>query len=245
MKLEWLLLSATLVEIKPRISKEQTELLFQQAYESAEAYYASIPESQKLSAAAAAWNVSTTRKDEGKMLNNSTSARESGDKRLSDAQKLVSNFIFAAFPNEIVSRLDNLQFTDIKLTGIGFDGDSFIEKVWNPDEKYPVEIRASHYQEGDERNGARLMFVQDDSDGEYKEFGILEQRTGRLPIGTKALANITPGEAYTAKATLASLVNHPLNLLLEKLANFLMLVLFSMANKLPFLLVMCQYLTKQ
>ena len=133
---------ATLVEIKPRISKEQTELLFQQAYESAETYYASIPESQRLSAAAAAWNISTTRKDEGKMLNNSTFARESGDKRHSLVQKTVSNFIFAAFPNEIVSRLDNLQFTDIKLTGIGLAGDNFQEKVWNPDEKYPVEMKS-------------------------------------------------------------------------------------------------------
>ena len=210
---------ATLVEIKPQISKSQTELLFQQAYEKAETFYASIPESQRLSAAAAAWNISTaTRIDEVKKANNSLEAGDE-NKQPADTQKKVSNFVFAAFPNEIVSRLEDLQFTNIKLTGIGLEGDSFIEKIWNPDEKYPVEIRASHYPEGHSRHASRLVFVQD-SDGESKEFGTLEQRTGRLPLGTKALANITPGEAYTATATLASPGKPPVEFTIREISKF-------------------------
>jgi len=68
---------AILSEIKPELSKSQTKLLFQQAYESAEAFRTSIPESERLSTAAAAWSISATRQDEvEKKLNNSSETAE-------------------------------------------------------------------------------------------------------------------------------------------------------------------------
>ena len=211
---------ATLIEIKPQLSKSQTKLLFQQAYEGAEAFRGSMPESERLSAAAAAWSISATRQDEiEKKFNNSSETVESEDRQQVDTQKKVSNFVFAAFPNEIISRLEDLQFTNIKLTGIGKEGDSFKGKVWNPFEKYSLLIRASHYPEGHERHASRLVFVKD-SDGEYKEFAVPEQRTGRLPIGTKALANIVPGEAYTAKATLQEPGKPPVEFTIREISKF-------------------------
>jgi hypothetical protein len=212
--------NATLIEIKPELSKSQTKLLFQQAYESAEARNASIPESERLSIAAAAWSISATRQDDvEKKFNNSSETAEFEDKQQVDTQKKVSNFVFAAFPNEIISRLKELQFTDIKLTGIGKEGDSFKGKVWNSKEKYSIEIRASHYPQGHERHASRLVFVKD-SDGQYKEFAVLEQRTGRLPIGIKAQANIMPGEAYTAKATFQESGKPPVEFTIREISKF-------------------------
>ncbi|WP_414545907.1 hypothetical protein [Nostoc sp. CCY0012] len=196
---------AFLKEIKPEMSRGQTSLLFQQAYQSAEAFRASIPESERLSAAAAAWSISATRQDEVEQKQ--------------DVQKKVSNFAFAAFPNEIVSRLGELQFTDMKLVTLDNEANNFKGKVWNPDEKYPVEIKGSHHPQDHERHGSRLVFVQD-NEGEYKEFAMLEPRTGQLPIGTKAQANIVPGETYTATGTIAVEGKAPIEFTIREISKF-------------------------
>ncbi|UKP01200.1 hypothetical protein [Nostoc sp. UHCC 0870] len=183
--------NTTLVDLKPELSQGQTKLMFGQAYSAAEAFRESIPEQERLSAAAAAWSVGAARQDE---LENKESPAK--------AQKKIPNFVFAAFGDEIVSRLEQLQFTELRLGTLGNEANNFRDKVWNSDEKYPVEIRASHHPPGHERYGSRLVFVQD-SDGEYKEYAILEPRTGQLPIGTLAQANFVPGETYTANATVS------------------------------------------
>jgi hypothetical protein len=47
---------AKLLELKPELTRSQTKLLFAKAYDAAEAFYAKIPESEKLALSAAAWN---------------------------------------------------------------------------------------------------------------------------------------------------------------------------------------------
>jgi hypothetical protein len=184
--------NAKLLEFKPELTKGQTRLMFQQAYKFAEEFRDSIPEQERLSAAAAAWSVGAARQDE---LEDKQSAVKA------QIQKKTPNFVFAAFPDEIVSRLGELQFTDLRVGTLGSEANQFKGKEWNPDEKYSVEIRASDHPQGHDRHGSRLVFVQD-SDGEYKEFAALEPRTAHLPIGTKAQVNILPGETATAKATI-------------------------------------------
>ncbi|WP_336622372.1 hypothetical protein [Chlorogloeopsis sp. ULAP01] len=184
-------LVAKIVELKPELSRGQTKLMFQQAYEMAEAFRASIPEQERLSAAAA-WNVGAARQDE----------LESKQSQ-SQFPKKIPNFVFAAFGDEIISRLNQLQFTQLTLGTLGSEANNFKDKVWNPQQKYPIEIKASHHPPGHERYGSRLIFVQESRDGEYKEFAMLEPRTGQLPIGTNAQTNIVPGETYTAKATIS------------------------------------------
>jgi hypothetical protein len=184
---------ASLVEFKPELSRGQTKLMFQQAYQFAQAFRAGIPEHERLSAAAAAWSVGAARQDE-------LEDRESQNQSL--IQKKTPNLVFAAFSDEIISRLNHLQFTELRVGTLGNEANSFKDKTWNQDEKYPIEIRASHHPKGHERHALRLVFVQD-GDGEYKEFAPLEPRTGQLPIGTKAQANVLPGETYTASATIS------------------------------------------
>ncbi|MCC5659123.1 hypothetical protein LC608_19505 [Nostoc sp. XA010] len=203
---------AKLLELKPELTRSQTKLLFALANDAAEAFYASIPESEKLASAAAAWNICASRQDELEV------ARKENANPQAIAKK-VSNFAFAAFPNEIISRLDKLQFTEPKLVTLNNEANQFLGRDWNPTEKHAIEIRASHHPPGHERHVSRLMFVQD-SDGEYKEFAMLETRTAQLPIGTKALSRMVGVEPATAKATIGLPGNEPVEITIRELKNF-------------------------
>ncbi|WGV29048.1 hypothetical protein [Halotia branconii] len=200
---------ATIVELKPQMSREETKLMLQQAYETAEAFRANIPEQERLSAAAAAWNVDAARQDE----------LEDKQQPAVQTSKKIPNFVFAAFPNEIVSRLNQLQFTQMTLVTLDSEANSFKDKTWNPQEKYPVEIRASHHPPGHERHASRLVFVLSD-DGDYKEYAMLKPRTGQLPIGTKAQANIIQKEASTANATVSVPGKPPINFTIREISKF-------------------------
>jgi hypothetical protein len=200
---------ATLVELKPELRESQIKLLFQEAYAVAENFYSLIPEDQKLPAAAATWNISASRQDE----------LEQGDNSSLNSRKKVSNFVFATFGKEIVNRLDELQFSQLKVLGIGKEGDNFVGREWNPQEKYSIEIQASRYPPGHERHNSRLVFVKDD-DEKYKEFAVLEQRTGQLAIGTQAQAYIKPGESYTATATINLPSQLPINITIREISKF-------------------------
>jgi hypothetical protein len=205
---------AKLLELKPELTRSQTKLLFALAQETAEAFYAKIPESEKLALSAAAWNICASRQDELEV------ARKENANPQAIAKK-VSNFAFAAFPNEIISRLDELQFTEPKLVTLNNEANQFLGRDWNPTEKHAIEIRASHHPPGHERHVSRLLFVQD-SDGEYKEFAMLETRTAQLPIGTKALSCMLGVEPATAKATIGLPVpgNEPIEITIRELKNF-------------------------
>ncbi len=203
---------AKLLELKPELTRSQTKLFFALAQETAEAFYAKIPESEKLASAAAAWNICASRQDELEV------ARKENANPQAIAKK-VSNFAFAAFPNEIISRLDKLQFSEPKLVTLNNEANQFLGRDWNPTEKHPIEIRASHHPVGHERHVSRLMFVQD-SDGEYKEFAMLETRTAQLPIGTKALSCMVGVEPATASATIGLPGNEPVEITIRELKNF-------------------------
>ncbi|MBE8992455.1 hypothetical protein IQ275_36140, partial [Nostoc sp. LEGE 12450] len=210
-----------LLELKPELTRSQTKLLFDKAQEAALAFYASIPESEKLALSAAAWNICASRQDELEVARkeNANPQAMSSDKPLRVYAKKVSNFAFAAFPNEIISRLDKLQFTEPKLVTLNNEANQFLGRDWNPTEKHPIEIRASHHPVGHERHVSRLMFVQD-SDGEYKEFAMLETRTAQLPIGTKALSCMVGVEPATASATIGLPGNEPVEITIRELKNF-------------------------
>jgi hypothetical protein len=203
---------AKLLELKPELTRSQTKLLFALANDASVAFYASIPESEKLASAAAAWNICASRQDELEV------ARKENANPQAIAKK-VSNFAFAAFPNEIISRLEELQFSEPKLVTLNNEANQFLGRDWNPTEKHSIEIRASHHPPGHERHVSRLMFVQD-ADGEYKEFAMLETRTGQLPIGTKAQASMVGVEPATAKATIGLPGNEPIEITIRELKNF-------------------------
>ncbi|HCF25796.1 MAG TPA: hypothetical protein DEV81_00910, partial [Cyanobacteria bacterium UBA11049] len=133
-------------------------------------------------------------------------------KETDNSQKKVSNFIFAAFPNEIVSRLDELQFNHLKLTNLS-------PAVTSLQAKHEIEIKADVALDGISPQPSRSVFVKD-GDGEYVKFGTLEPRTGKLPVGTKAQASVIPGQTYTAKATLTEPGKPPVEFTIREIAKF-------------------------
>ncbi|AUB43388.1 Ribonuclease HI (plasmid) [Nostoc flagelliforme CCNUN1] len=203
---------AKLLELKPELTRSQTKLLFDKAQETALAFYASIPESEKLALSAAAWNICASRQDELEVAR-----KENTD--IAAITKKVSNFAFAAFPQEIISRLDKLQFTEPKLVTLKNEANQFLGRDWNKHDLHPIEIRASHHPVGHERHVSRLMFVCD-ADGEYKEFAMLSSRSGMLPIGTKAQASMEGIEPATANATIGLPGFEPVEITIRELKNF-------------------------
>ncbi|MBD2498327.1 hypothetical protein [Nostoc sp. FACHB-280] len=207
--------NAKLIEFKPELTPGQTKLMFSQAYKFAEEFHSSIPEQERLSAAAAAWSVGAARQDELESIQNSKFKIQNKD----PIYKKNPNFVFAAFGDEIVSRLGEMQFTNLRVGTLSNEANNFKGKTWNQDEKCSIEIRASHHPPEHERHGSRLVFVQD-GDGGYKEFAPLEPRTGQLPIGTKAIANLLPGETYTANATISLTGTEPIDFTIREIKKF-------------------------
>ncbi|MBD2565588.1 hypothetical protein H6G95_34505 [Nostoc linckia FACHB-391] len=203
---------AKVIEFKPELTRSQIKLLFALAQETALVFYASIPESEKLASAAATWDICTSRQDDLEVARKESTESSNIDKK-------VSNFAFTAFPTEIISRLDKLQFTEPKLVTLLNEANQFLGRDWNPTEKHPIEIRASHHPVGHERHVSRLLFVQD-SDGEYKEFAMLGTRTAQLPIGTKAQASFIGVEPATAKATIGLPGFDAVEITIRELKNF-------------------------
>ncbi|WP_256091059.1 hypothetical protein [Nostoc sp. KVJ20] len=203
---------AKVIEFKPELTRSQIKLLFALAQEMALVFYASIPESEKLASAAATWDICASRQDDLEVARKESTESSNIDKK-------VSNFAFTAFPTEIISCLDKLQFTEPKLVTLLNEANQFLGRDWNPTEKHPIEIRASHHPVGHERHVSRLLFVQD-SDGEYKEFAMLGTRTAQLPIGTKAQASMVGVEPATAKATIGLPGNEPIEITIRELKNF-------------------------
>ncbi|MEH1861764.1 MAG: hypothetical protein V7L21_28070 [Nostoc sp.] len=162
------------IAFQAELSEGQIKLLYQKAYQIAEEFYNSIPEEQKLAMAAATWAVSTT--------------RESTNDKSSDYQKKVSNFAFAAFPEEIISQLDTLRFNEFSITGFDRSSELFHEKK-------PQNIRFNLAEDG------KSVIELQNQEGNYETFGNIEQSNARLPIGTTAIASIEKGEVYTTSVT--------------------------------------------
>lgn len=162
------------IAFQAELSEGQIKLLYQKAYQIAEEFYNSILEGQKLAMAAATWAVSTT--------------RESSNDKSSDYQKKVSNFAFAAFPEEIISQLDTLRFNELSITGFDRSSELFHENQ-------PQNIRYNLAEDG------KTVIELQNQEGNYETFGNIEQSNARLPIGTTAIASIEKGEVYTTSVT--------------------------------------------
>ncbi|OKH47669.1 hypothetical protein NIES2101_23410, partial [Calothrix sp. HK-06] len=165
-------------DFKPALSEGQIKVMFNHAYDVARTFYESIPEEDKLSMAAATWAVSTTK---------FTQEKDEEGESIQPNIKKSSTFVFAAFDNEIIRRVDDLQFSQTKITNI--DKNS---PVFNQDK---VEVRYNI-----DTNGKDVLEIKN-QDGEYEYFGNLEAQTGRMPIGTIAEAKISYKDIYSANIT--------------------------------------------
>lgn len=178
------------VEVASPLSQRQVKLMFAKAYDFLAEFNSSIPEDQKRAMAAACWHLGTNRGFEEKSLDEEGTG--------SHQEYKISNFSFAAFPDEVIEQLKQLQFTKLTVTGINAaESNQHFGREWNTDEKLPVQIQVRQDLPPEHpRYNRPLVFV------EEKEFAPIESRSAHLPIGTKALATVNPDPGYTIQVQL-------------------------------------------
>lgn len=181
------------VEVASPLSQRQVKLMFKFAYDFLSEFNSSIPEEQKLAMASACWHLGTSRGFEEK-------SKEQSETNSSQEYK-ISNFSFAAFPEQVIEQLEQLQFTKLTVTGINAaESNQHFGREWNQDDLLPVQIQVRQDLPAEHpRYNRPLVFI------EEKEFAPIESRSAHLPIGTKALATVNPDPGHTIQVQL----NHP------------------------------------
>ncbi|MBD2180371.1 hypothetical protein H6G03_04480, partial [Planktothrix sp. FACHB-1375] len=181
------------IEVASPLSQRQVKLMFRKAYDFLSEFNNSIPSDQKQAMASACWHLGTSRGFEEKSTEQSeTTSRQ---------EYKISNFSFAAFPEQVIEKLAELQFTKLTVTGINAaESNQHLGRQWNTDEKLPIQIQVRQNLPTEHpRYNRSLVFIED------QEFAPIESRSAHLPIGTKALATINPDPGHTIQVQL----NHP------------------------------------
>lgn len=169
---------------RPEISEGQAKILFQKASEVAENFYSGVPEAERMTMAAATWEISTT-KQQGE-----TNTNNSEDKSQNSTNK-ISNFVFTTFKNELIERLKELQFKDFTLVSLKVESEAL----------KPENARKTYQAKFDIENDERVVKVQYEN-GEYTTLGTLQAQTPRLPLGTTAAVSVALEKAATATVTI-------------------------------------------
>ncbi|MGD2184430.1 hypothetical protein [Lusitaniella coriacea] len=155
--------------------REQVKLQFRQIYDELEQWASQFQGEERQQMAAACWHAGTTRSEgEG------------------DSYK-ISNFSFKAFPEEVIEQVQTPQTARLTVNGLNYtETNQHHGRTWNPGEKLPVEIRIlENLPPEDPRRDRPVAVV------EGQPLGIIDRRSAQLPLGTKALAVVTPHPSYT------------------------------------------------
>jgi hypothetical protein len=201
---------ARVLELKPEISQAQVRLLFKKADTIAKEFYNSIAPGERLSVAAAAWSIAASRQDEVERRQKSGVKSQElggeGERERGSVAKKVSNFVFAAFGDEIISRLDEFQFAEFQMVGLKGVASEGVEGQ-------PIEIRAAI----SDPTKRSIWLEQGETE---REIGQIQERDYQLPIGTKAVASIASAPAYTATATIAIPGKEPVSVTVREISKF-------------------------
>ncbi|OWY69036.1 hypothetical protein B7486_23385 [cyanobacterium TDX16] len=168
--------------LRPEISEGQAKILFQKALEVAENFYSGVPEAERMTMAAATWEIATTKQQGETSTNNS-------EDRVQNSTNKVSNFVFATFKNELIERLKELQFKDFTLVSLKAESEAL----------EPKSLSKTYQAKFDLENGERVIKIQSER-GEYTTLGILQAQSPRLPLGTTAAVSVALEKAATATA---------------------------------------------
>jgi hypothetical protein len=161
-------------EIVPGFATSQVRATFKQVKEYAMAVATpcgsiaireSIPDSEKEAVAAAMWQVSTASKEDAERGFKKTSA------------------VFAIFGEELVGRLDKLQFTEFAVVGTHKSSNEHLGRKW-VGEKVECHIEQLPDPANPTQNKRWLV-------AENKKLGVFRSESAQLPIGTSFSAEIT------------------------------------------------------
>jgi hypothetical protein len=152
-------------EAIPGFAPSQVKAAFTQVREYAIAIRESIPDSEKEAVAAAMWQISTASKEDAERGFKKTSA------------------VFAIFGEELVGRLDKLQFTEFAVVGTHKLSNEHLGRKW-VGEKVECHIEQLPDPANPEHNKRWLV-------AENKKLGVFRSESAQLPIGTSFTAEIT------------------------------------------------------
>ncbi len=189
------------VEVASPLSQRQVKLMFRKAYDFLSEFNKTIPQEQKRAMAAACWHLGTNRGIEDK--------GGDGVDPCARPEYKISNFSFAAFPEQVIEQLEQLQFTNLTVTGINVaESNQHYGRVWDLSQKFPVEILLRQDLPSDHpRYNRPLVFI------EGQEFAPLESRSAHLPIGTQALASVEANPSHTLSVQLNNpRINQPIQI---------------------------------
>ncbi len=162
-------------KIEPGLTSSQVRAAFKQVKEFATATRESIPESEKEAVAAAMWQISTTSKDDARYGFNKTSAA------------------FAVFGEEIIGRLEQLQFTEFAVVGTHKPCNEHLGRKWIGEK-----VKCTIEQAPDPANpteNKRWLIAED------KKLGVFRSESAQLPIGTSFSAKITSSPSASVVIT--------------------------------------------
>ena len=152
-------------KMEPGLTSSQVRAAFKQVKEFATKTRESIPDSEKEAVAAAMWQISTTSKDDARYGFNKTSAA------------------FAVFGEEIIGRLEQLQFTEFAVVGTHKPCNEHLGRKWIG-EKVECAIEQAPDPANPTENKRWLV-------AEDKKLGVFRSESAQLPIGTCFSAEIT------------------------------------------------------
>ncbi len=152
-------------KIEPGLTPSQVRAAFKQVKEFATATRESIPDSEKEAVAAAMWQISTASKDDAQY----------GFKKTSAA--------FAIFGEELIGRLEQLQFTEFAIVGTHKPCNEHLGRKW-VGEKVECTIEQAPDPANPTQNKRWLV-------AEDKKLGVFRSESAQLPIGTSFTAEIT------------------------------------------------------
>ncbi len=152
-------------KIEPGLTPSQVRAAFKQVKEFATATRESIPDSEKEAVAAAMWQISTMSKDDARYGFNKTSAA------------------FAVFGEEIIAKLEQLQFTEFAIVGTHKPCNEHLGRKW-VGEKVECSIEQAPDPANPTQNKRWLV-------AEDKKLGVFRSESAQLPIGTSFTAEIT------------------------------------------------------
>lgn len=152
-------------EVLPGLTSSQVRAAFSQVKEFAQLTKQSIPDSQKEVMAAAMWKVSTANAE----------SREGGFKKTSA--------VFAMFGEQLIGRLQELQFTDFVVVGTHKPSNEHLGRKWIG-EKVSCSIEQAP-DPADPTQNKRWLVV------EGKKLGVFRSESAQLPIGTCFEAEIS------------------------------------------------------
>ncbi|MEA5574571.1 hypothetical protein [Calothrix sp. UHCC 0171] len=152
-------------EIVSGFTTSQVRAAFKQVREYAIAIRENIPDAEKEAFAAAMWQISTASKEDTERVFKKTSAA------------------FAIFGEELVERLDKLQFTEFAVVGTHKPSNEYLGRKW-VGEKVECRIEQLPDPTNPEHNKRWLVV-------ENKKLGVFRSESAQLPIGTSFNAEMT------------------------------------------------------